>query len=145
MTADRRVFIDTNILVYATLRNAPAHAAAMAALGANGADCYVVSRQILREFLATMSRPGVAPTPQPMVDLVPIVEHYQRRFTILEDGPLVTARLHELLRSHPTAGKQVHDANIVATMLAHGVGRLLTANRADFARFEGLIALLPLA
>ena len=33
------------------------------------------------------------------------------------------------------SGKQVHDANIVATMLAHGVGRLLTFNVADFQRF----------
>ena len=36
-------------------------------------------------------------------------------------------------------GKQVHDANIVATMLAHGERRLLTFNGADFRRFEPMI------
>lgn len=32
-------------------------------------------------------------------------------------------------------GKQVHDANIVATMLAYGVPALLTHNGRDFERF----------
>ncbi len=39
-------------------------------------------------------------------------------------------------------GKQVHDANIAATMLAHGITRLLTFNVADFQRFAGLIELI---
>ncbi len=39
-------------------------------------------------------------------------------------------------------GRQVHDANIVATMLAHGETRLLTANRSDFRRFEPRIELV---
>lgn len=39
----------------------------------------------------------------------------------------------------PTRGKQVHDANLVATMLVHGVTRLLTFNAADFRRFGTLI------
>ncbi len=33
----------------------------------------------------------------------------------------------------------MHDANIVATMLAHGETRLLTFNGADFRRFASLI------
>jgi predicted nucleic acid-binding protein len=41
------------------------------------------------------------------------------------------------------AGRQVHDTNIVATMLEHGIYRLLTFNAADFRRFAGIIALKP--
>jgi len=41
-------------------------------------------------------------------------------------------------------GKQVHDANIVATMQANGGVRLLTDNTADFARFEPIFTLVPL-
>ena len=40
-----------------------------------------------------------------------------------------------LCQEVPLAGKQVHDANIVATMLAHGERRLLTFNASDFQRF----------
>jgi predicted nucleic acid-binding protein len=50
-------------------------------------------------------------------------------------------RLLSLLATHPVAGRQVHDANIVATMLANGITRLLTFNIADFRRFAGLIAI----
>ena len=41
-------------------------------------------------------------------------------------------------------GKQVHDANIVATMQAYQIPYLLTANIGDFNRFSTLITLLPL-
>jgi hypothetical protein len=34
---------------------------------------------------------------------------------------------------------QVHDANVVTTMLVHGERRLLTFNEADFRRFTALI------
>jgi predicted nucleic acid-binding protein len=37
----------------------------------------------------------------------------------------------------------VHDANLVATMLAHGITRLLTFNAADFRRFGSLVELVP--
>ena len=45
---------------------------------------------------------------------------------------------------YPTLGKQVHDANIVATMLAHGIDMLLTLNVDDFKRFEDKITLISL-
>ena len=39
----------------------------------------------------------------------------------------------------PTGGKQVHDANIVATMIAYDVRTLLTYNLDDYKRFSGFI------
>jgi len=41
-------------------------------------------------------------------------------------------------------GKQVHDANIVATMQAYGISHLLTHNIADFKRFESFITIVSL-
>jgi len=41
-------------------------------------------------------------------------------------------------------GAQVHDANLVATMLVHGVGAIVTMNLADFTRFEPHISLIHL-
>lgn len=51
-------------------------------------------------------------------------------FSIAEDGPPVTEHLATLLHDTVIGGKQVHDANIVATMLAAGIPTLLTANAA---------------
>ena len=39
-------------------------------------------------------------------------------------------------------GKQIHNANIVATMLAYGERKLLTLNAADFRRYEDRIELV---
>jgi predicted nucleic acid-binding protein len=60
------------------------------------------------------------------------------------DIPAVLERLLAILAAHPSAGKQVHDANIVATMQGHGVRRLLTFSTSDFRRFAGIIDLEPL-
>jgi predicted nucleic acid-binding protein len=70
-----------------------------------------------------------------MADALADVERFSDLFDILEDGPAVTTQLVQLCRTVAVAGRQVHDANIVATMLAHGETRLLTSNRSDFKRF----------
>ena len=63
-------------------------------------------------------------------------------FDILEDGPQVTDALIALCREVPVGGRQIHDANIVATMLAHGERLLLTFNTADFRRYGDRIELV---
>jgi predicted nucleic acid-binding protein len=45
----------------------------------------------------------------------------------------------KLLSVGDTRGKQVHDANIVATMVAHEIRILLTVNSRDFSRRAHLI------
>ena len=67
-----------------------------------------------------------------------------RQFTVLEDSASAWEQLIVLSRRYSFAGRQVHDANIVATMLAHGERRLLTFNVADFRRFARLIEVLVL-
>ena len=63
-------------------------------------------------------------------------------FGVLEDGPVVTESLIALCREVSVGGRQIHDANIVATMLAHGERRLLTFNTADFRRYGDRIELV---
>ena len=141
-----RVFVDTNVLVFSSVVTAPLHAVAVQALSdlwAAGAEL-LLSRQILREFLATLTRPQAFVVPQPPAVLAAEIGRLQTRFTVLEDGPGVTAHLLQLLVAVPIGGKQVHDANIVATMLHHIVPKLLTHNTADFARFSAFITVLPL-
>ena len=65
-------------------------------------------------------------------------------FTVLEDGPNVMATLISLCHEVPVAGKQFHDANIAATMLAHGERRLLTLNVKDFRRYGERIEVVGL-
>ena len=74
-----------------------------------------------------------------MADALGDVDRFEREYNVAEDRPDVFSELCRLLASTPVGGKQVHDANIVATMLAYGVTRLLTSNNADFRRFGSLI------
>lgn len=141
-----RVFLDTNILIYAYSTAAPLHATATAALqslAAAGADV-CVSRQTLREYLAGMTRPSAFTGTAPFASLLRDVRHFEATYRVLEDGPAVTAELLGLLAVVKCQGRQIHDANIVATMLAHGVPNLLTHNVADFTRFATLITVIPL-
>jgi predicted nucleic acid-binding protein len=70
------------------------------------------------------------------------VDWFVSEFDILEYGPGVTRQLVELCREVPVAGRQVHDANIVATMLAHAEQRLLTFDQDDFLRYGDRISLV---
>ena len=71
--------------------------------------------------------------------LLSAAQEYERAFCFAEDQDVVTQQLFLLLDQIPTGGKQVHDANIVATMLAYGIPRLVTYNLEDFRRFSGLV------
>ena len=141
------VFVDTNVLVYAKLARSAMHLTAVDALrnlDREGADLWI-SRQVLREYLAAMTRPGTLTDEIPLSALTDDVRVFSAQLQIAEDGPAVTERLLALMLATPVGGKQVHDANIVATMHVHGITRLLTHNTGDFNRFAGEIVLLPLA
>jgi hypothetical protein len=66
------------------------------------------------------------------------------RFQVANVDDRETVRLLQLLTQFQIGGKQVHDANIVATMLGHGIDQVLTHNVNDFVRFSPWITVLPL-
>jgi predicted nucleic acid-binding protein len=140
------VFLDTNVLVYASERQASLHQQALNAINAfyNTGIPLWISRQVMREYIATLTRPQMFANPQPIARLVADVRQFENRFHVAEDGPYVTQVLLALVQQIPTGGKQIHDANIVATMQAHGIIRLFTHNTADFARFSAHITVVPL-
>lgn len=82
--------------------------------------------EVLREYLAVVTRPGGGSEPLAMAEALADIE-FAAAVDVLEDGPEVGGLLGDLCRSFVVAGRQVHDANIVATMLAHRETRLLTA------------------
>ncbi len=140
------VFLDTNILVYATIAEAPLHLNALRTiqtLEQAGTDLWI-SRQILREYLATLTRPQLWMNPIPVQVATTQIRVLENRFHMAADNHQVTARLLELAEQIPIGGRQVHDANIVATMLVYGVRTLVTHNVVDFNRFAHLITIMPL-
>ncbi len=101
-----------------------------------------ISRQVVREYIAVMTRPQLWARAVPVAEAVQAGASFLRLFKVLEDGQLVWDKFRMLGQSADFGGKQVHDANIVATMLAYGETRLLTFNAADFRRFGSLIEII---
>jgi predicted nucleic acid-binding protein len=135
------MFADTNVLVHASVPGAPDRARARTALAihADAGERLWISRQILREFMAVVTRPQTSAQAKTPAEGALAAIALAGEFEILEDGPAVWDKLVELCGRFAFGGRQVHDANIVATMLAHGERRLLTFNAADFRRFAPLI------
>lgn len=146
MTDTSPLLIDTNILIYATNADSPWHAVAaahLAQLRSAGVDL-VLSTQVIREYLAAATRPNVMPDHVAIDDLLANVAAFRAKYRLLDDTSTALDHLLALIAHIPTGGRQIHDANIVATMQAQGITRLLTHNADDFARFAHLITVVPL-
>lgn len=144
MRAGDPVFVDTNILIYASRPKAAQHAVSQAALlrlRQEGSPLWL-SQQVLREYLAASTRPQSSGPALPMAAAISDARRFRATFNVAEDRPDLFDRLLHLLAGHPGGGKQVHDANLVATMGIHGLSRLLSFNHADFHRFGSLIELV---
>lgn len=143
--AGEPVFVDTNVLVYATRSAATHHDAArraLAELEREGSTAWV-STQVLREYLAVVTRPQAAAATLPMTAAIADVRRFRTMFEVAEERPTTLDHLLRLLTAHRGAGRQVHDANIVATMIDYGIRRLLTFNTGDFRRFGRIVEIVP--
>ena len=140
------MFVDANVLVAARFVTAPGHLAACRCLDrvGNSEESLQISRQVVREYLVAVTRPQSWSEPLAMSEALEDAERLLGSFSVLEDGPNVMAALIVLCREVPVGGKQVHDANIAATMLAHGERRLLTFNTRDFRRFGARLELVDI-
>ncbi len=139
-------FLDTNVLVYAASLRSPLHGLASEEVRrrhAAGHELWV-SPQVLREYFATLSRPQTFSSPKPSREIVGDIRYFMSRFRLAEEGAAVAAQLMELVEETEVGGKQIHDANIVATMLVHGIPSVLTHNVADFARFSSRVQVIAL-
>lgn len=137
-------FVDTNVLVYASRASSIFHARARGALERARQDrrALWISRQIIWEYLAVVTRPQANQDALPMAEALHDATEIARDFNIAEDGETVFEELRRLLLRIPVAGKQVHDANVAATMLAHNLARLITFKGAAFARFSAIVELV---
>ena len=146
MSVAENVFVDTNVLLRATISTMPSHQEAAALIDAQldrGVALWI-NRQVIREFLVVVTRPQSLVAPLPFPEIALRVGALETTFRIAEDNADVTAQLMALLAAYPTGGKQDHDANIVATMLVYGIPTLLTQNVADMKRFSDRTTIVPL-
>jgi len=147
VTAPDRVMLDTNVLIAVTDEGRAEHRDALTVVNdwAARRTELCTSGQILREYLAVATRPaGQNGLGLNLADALGNVNAIRMRTILLADDAKVADRLLSLLADVECRGKQVHDANVVATMLVYGVRAVVTMNTGDFARFEGHVSLIRL-
>jgi hypothetical protein len=66
----------------------------------------------------------------------------EQPFELAADDPAIYPIWKGLIVTHRVLGTQVCDARLVAAMLVHGIGRILTFNVTDFSRY-GVAVLHP--
>jgi predicted nucleic acid-binding protein len=77
-------FVDTNVLVYAAAEGAPFHDKARTALiGLAANERLSISRQVLREYLAVMTRPQTWGKPLSLAEAMPDATAFADRFSII--------------------------------------------------------------
>ncbi len=135
------LFLDTNVLLTATDESRSWHEHAGAVLsdaGRKGVHL-AVSGQIAREYLAVATRPpDVNGLGLDSIDALSNVAAFLKRTVLYGETEGVARRLCQLVREYSLRGKRIHDANVVATMLVHGLDTLVTQNPDDFAPFQGI-------
>jgi predicted nucleic acid-binding protein len=140
------VLLDTNIVLRNAHEGDPLHqqvSEALARLVRNG-DELCIADQIVYEFSVVATRPVPAngmgfTTEQAHAKVTAVIG----AFTLLAGPPDQLSRWLTLCRTHAVAGRQAHDARLVALMLAHGVTHILTRNPSDFTRYSGITVLEP--
>ncbi|HEU0215650.1 MAG TPA: PIN domain-containing protein [Stellaceae bacterium] len=141
------VLVDTNVLLR---QFEPAHIQHRAAV--DSVTRLILSRepvhvtgQNIAEFWATATRsPGQNGLGLAVAVAAAAIDHIERVFSFLPDTPAIYDVWKRLVTTHGVIGNQVYDARLVAAMIVHGVGRILTFNVADFTRY-GIEILRPSA
>lgn len=74
-----------------------------------------------------------------------LVEQLRTLFPLLPDTGAIFEEWLRVVTSAAVSGRQVHDARLVAVMLAHGITHILTFNVKDFQRYAvfGITAVHP--
>lgn len=138
--------VDTNVLLRSAQPSHPMHADAVRAVGAllaRGEVLSVIPQNII-EYWAVATRPSEANGLGLNVsETAAEVSRLKTIFQILPDTPAIFAEWEVLVTRHGVKGKEVHDARIVAAMLAHKVQNLLTFNTDDFKRYTEITSVDP--
>jgi len=132
------VLVDTNVLLRQFEPNHPHHRAAVdstARLTLSGEPVHVTAQNVA-EFWATATRSPAQNGLGLSVEVAAAaLDQIEQMFVLLPDHPAIYDHWKRLVTAHRVIGNRVYDARLVAAMLVHGIGRMLTFNVPDFARY----------
>ncbi len=141
------VFLDTNILVYATNEDSSYHFIAKKIIDqANNGNLHAfVSHQVLSELYSTITNLKRVENPLSPEDAYDAVKRFLDSETISKIYPKETTldRALRLAKENNIKAQDFFDVLIVATMLDNGIDTIYTANEDDFKRYEEITVYNP--
>jgi toxin-antitoxin system PIN domain toxin len=142
------IAVDTNLLVYSHRTEMLGHRAATKAVGSlvEGFSPWAVPWPCAHEFISVVTNPKPFRKPTKPLDALAFLRSLTEsdHFHWLGEGPGYLEKLESVLASGNVVGGRIHDAQIAALCLNHGVRELWTADR-DFSMFPQLKTHNPLA
>jgi len=140
--------VDTNVLLRQLEPEHDHHRAAIAAtmhLIESGETLHVAAQSIAEFWVVATRPPAQNGLGLDVCTAISAVAQIERTFELLlSDEAMVYEHWKRLIIERRVIGRRVFDARLVAVMMAHGVGRVLTFNGADFASF-GVVVVEPQA
>ena len=131
--------VDTNVLLRLTVPADPRHLSACRAVEAMAEEGLYVASQNFIEFWNVSTRPvennGLGQTTTATDQ---VLRNLEQAFSRLPEPADIYDRWRDLVVRFGVSGVKVHDARLVALMLANDIVRILTFNTADFRRYEVL-------
>ncbi len=141
------IAVDTNILVYASIEEAPWHAAAQALVRGliEGSTGWAIPWPCIYEFFAVVTNPRIFKSPSPPERALEHIGlwHESPHLNLLSETPTFFPTFKDIVLGAGVVAGAVHDARIAALCLHHGITTLYTVDR-DFSRFPRLKVQNPL-
>ncbi len=138
---------DTNIFLRLAEKNSSQRQTVINAIRdlRNANETLFYTPQVLAEFWNVCTRPanargGFGLSVEQTERKVSLIEKY---FTLLNDNAASFTAWRRLVSDLQIRGVQVHDAKLVASMIAHNIPYLVTFNGKDFSRFTMITVVGP--
>lgn len=139
------VFVDTNVWVARILEDHVFHERAQTKLTqlVEQEEVLCLSGQIIRELISVCTLGRNLSRPLTWDELRQQIEALLAQTVLLDETEPSIRKLIDFGARYRVIGKQIHDTNIAATMLTHGITRLVTFNPDDFKRFTEIEGIVP--
>lgn len=121
-----KAFVDTNVVLRAMIPQMNQHAEAETLIQKMWEDEFElwISRQVIREYLVQATHPNNFKPVLIIEQVMSQMKIITTLFRVADETQEVMVQLFDLLKEYPTRGKQIHDANLVATMLVYEINTL---------------------
>jgi len=132
------VLVDTNVLLRQFEPDHAHHRAAVDSITRliESGEVVHVTPQNIAEFWAVATRSSAQNgLGLPVAMVAAVLDHIERVFALLPDHPAIYDHWKRLVMKHEVIGNRIYDARLVAAMTVHGIGRILTFDAGDFARY----------